>query len=203
VATSDAADSPLAGRAEEFSFVAGHVVLDFLNTVDHGSPESENLLRNTAALSAWGHRAGLITTDEPRGRSALELGAAIKLRTSLTSLLEARLSGGVGSAEDLQLLAEEVSAARGAARLEQAPDGSLSWFWEPQTLSTIRHVLAIRADELLAGPTSGRIGRCAGGSCGRFFLDATKRGNRRWCSMSTCGQAAKAARRRRGSAAAE
>ncbi|MHB1433466.1 MAG: CGNR zinc finger domain-containing protein [Streptosporangiaceae bacterium] len=35
-----------------------------------------------------------------------------------------------------------------------------------------------------------------GDACGWYFLDVTKRGNRRWCSMSDCGQDAKVARRR-------
>jgi len=39
-------------------------------------------------------------------------------------------------------------------------------------------------------------GQCAGAGCGWFFLDTTKRGNRRWCSMRDCGQDAKSARRR-------
>ena len=45
------------------------------------------------------------------------------------------------------------------------------------------------------------IRQCPGDHCGWFFLDSTKRGNRRWCSMSECGQEAKTAQRRARSAA--
>jgi predicted RNA-binding Zn ribbon-like protein len=37
----------------------------------------------------------------------------------------------------------------------------------------------------------GRIRRCAG--CGRVFHDDSRTGNRRWCSMQTCGNRAKVA----------
>lgn len=39
--------------------------------------------------------------------------------------------------------------------------------------------------------TDGRIRRCA--ACGRVFHDDSRTGNRRWCSMLTCGNRAKVA----------
>ena len=41
-----------------------------------------------------------------------------------------------------------------------------------------------------------RIRRCAATDCPRWFADSSKSGRRRWCSMSTCGNRAKAARYR-------
>jgi predicted RNA-binding Zn ribbon-like protein len=52
------------------------------------------------------------------------------------------------------------------------------------------------AARLLAADPPPRLKQCPGDHCGWFFIDATKRGNRRWCSMSGCGQDAKSARRR-------
>ncbi|MGQ0845413.1 MAG: CGNR zinc finger domain-containing protein [Sporichthyaceae bacterium] len=48
------------------------------------------------------------------------------------------------------------------------------------------------ADLLAAG--TGRFGRCAHEQCVLHFHDASARGQRRWCSMATCGNRAKAAR---------
>jgi predicted RNA-binding Zn ribbon-like protein len=50
-------------------------------------------------------------------------------------------------------------------------------------------------DLLQAEPTV-RLKQCPGQQCGWFFLDTTKRGNRRWCSMAECGQEAKDEQRR-------
>ena len=50
------------------------------------------------------------------------------------------------------------------------------------------------AGDLLAGPRLGRVRRCANPQCLWLFLDDSKTGNRRWCSMATCGNRAKAHR---------
>lgn len=74
--------------------------------------------------------------------------------------------------------------------------GWLCWRWDGAELSTIRHRIATSTVDLLASQSAERIGRCPGPGCGWFFLDTTKRGNRRWSSMSDCGQESKSARRR-------
>lgn len=40
----------------------------------------------------------------------------------------------------------------------------------------------------------GRLRRCAAEDCSQWFVDTSKGGRRRWCSMATCGNRAKAAR---------
>ena len=82
------------------------------------------------------------------------------------------------------------------AHLDQQADGRLSWSWDRAQLSTVRYVAVTSALELLSHGTTARLKQCPGDDCGWFFIDTTKRGNRRWCSMSECGQEAKTARRR-------
>jgi predicted RNA-binding Zn ribbon-like protein len=36
-----------------------------------------------------------------------------------------------------------------------------------------------------------RVRECAGEDCGALFLDTSRPGTRRWCSMDTCGNRAK------------
>jgi predicted RNA-binding Zn ribbon-like protein len=50
------------------------------------------------------------------------------------------------------------------------------------------------AADLLVGPQIPRVRQCANPACGWLFLDTSKGGNRRWCSMSACGNRAKAHR---------
>lgn len=45
--------------------------------------------------------------------------------------------------------------------------------------------VGLAAYELLTGPRARRIKRCAG--CPWLFLDQSKNGSRRWCSMDICG----------------
>jgi predicted RNA-binding Zn ribbon-like protein len=50
------------------------------------------------------------------------------------------------------------------------------------------------AADLLADPRRHRVRKCANSLCGWLFVDESKGGNRRWCSMAACGNRAKARR---------
>jgi predicted RNA-binding Zn ribbon-like protein len=54
--------------------------------------------------------------------------------------------------------------------------------------------VALSARELLLALPPGRLRICAGDECGWLFLDSSKAGRRRWCSMADCGNRAKARR---------
>ncbi|MCZ0982582.1 CGNR zinc finger domain-containing protein [Streptomyces diastatochromogenes] len=55
-------------------------------------------------------------------------------------------------------------------------------------------VLAADAVQVLGGPRRDRIKACEGPGCAGLFLDTSRGGNRRWCSMNTCGNKVKKAR---------
>ena len=50
------------------------------------------------------------------------------------------------------------------------------------------------AGDLLTGGKLDKVRRCANPECGWLFLDDSRAGKRRWCSMSSCGNRAKARR---------
>ena len=180
----------------ELELNAGNVVLDFVNTVEDRLEERpEDLLRTPADLAEWAAMSGVLAGRPPALRSA-ELARALDLRERLTALLDAKLDGRALDPGDLAALAAAEARAHAAGSLEQGEDGLLRWRWDPESLASVRHTIAAAASELLSSPGADRIGRCAGQGCGWFFLDATKRGNRRWCSMKDCGQVAKSANRR-------
>ncbi|QHC57077.1 hypothetical protein GSU10_12170 [Rathayibacter tanaceti] len=56
-----------------------------------------------------------------------------------------------------------------------------------QALATI----AREAVELLGSPAAGRLRRCAAAECRMLYLDTSRAGSRRWCSMQRCGNRAK------------
>ncbi|GAA0262401.1 hypothetical protein GCM10009527_068010 [Actinomadura nitritigenes] len=51
--------------------------------------------------------------------------------------------------------------------------------------------MARDALDLVTSPALGRVRACAGADCGALFLDTSRPGTRRWCSMNTCGNRAK------------
>lgn len=63
----------------------------------------------------------------------------------------------------------------------------------PTSVSVGQVVATVARDavHLLTSEASGRIKTCAADDCERIFLDASAPGQRRWCSMATCGNRAK------------
>ena len=64
---------------------------------------------------------------------------------------------------------------------------------EPSASALLAPALWSAAD-LLVGNQLARVRQCANPECSWLFLDNSKSGNRRWCSMSACGNRAKAHR---------
>jgi predicted RNA-binding Zn ribbon-like protein len=50
------------------------------------------------------------------------------------------------------------------------------------------------AGDLIVSPEGGRLRHCLNDQCGWLFMDDSKNGSRRWCSMRSCGNRAKAQR---------
>ena len=181
----------------EIPFIAGHVALDFVNTAEErGHPDAGDALRTVDDLRVWGERRGVITGSGDGDMSPLELPAALEARELLYKLFLCRARGDRASAPDLARLSRLASSAYLAAQLHQEADGRLGWSWDPSQLATVRHVAVTSGMQLLSQSPAARLKQCPGDHCGWFFLDTTKRGNRRWCSMGECGQEAKTARRR-------
>ncbi len=187
----------------ELEFRGGHVALDFVNTAEgrDGPGPGGDALRTVGDLWVWGQRRGVLSPGEfgaaaDDSAQAAELTAAVEARELLYRVLQDRARGERAAAADVTRLGRLASRAYQAAQLKQEEDGRLGWSWDPARLATVRHVAVTSALELLGQSPAARLGQCPGGECGWFFLDTTKRGNRRWCSMGECGQNAKTARRR-------
>lgn len=64
-------------------------------------------------------------------------------------------------------------------------------------------VLARDAIDLFGGPLARRVRVCAAEDCGLLFVDASRPGRRRWCSMQRCGNLAKVRKHRAAAGAAQ
>ncbi len=180
--------------------------LDFTNTrYWRGRAEPTEELHRPADLLAWCRRAGALEAETieqvaARWETAPEEGAtalaiATLLREAIFRLFAATASGGAVQQADLAALnrALRVAPERGALRR----DGE-AYVWEvtargPDAMLLLGPVLW-SAGDLLAGPRRGRVRQCANPECRFLFVDDSKSGNRRWCSMASCGNRAKAHR---------
>ena len=182
---------------DELPFIAGHVALDFVNTAEErGHPDAGDVLRAPADLVLWGRRYDLLSRSIRSSDDEAELRRALATRELLYALFSDRVHDRAASDADLRRLASLAADAYRMAILTPVNAGQLAWRWSPSELATIRHVAVTAAVDLLSSQSLAALKQCPGDHCGWFFLDTTKRGNRRWCSMSECGQDAKNARRR-------
>ncbi len=192
-----------------FEFDAGRLCLDFANTLGDRPDESphEEGLHCYADLVAWGEAAGVLPTDEAAeilreaARRPTDADAtfvrAIALREAIYRLFSAVAAGTEPPVDDLDTVNDAIRAAVARGRL--APmHGHFHWQWERDVtmLAGMLWPVAWSAAELLTSEELHRVHECAGPDCGWLFMDTTKNGSRRWCSMETCGNRAKARRHR-------
>lgn len=79
------------------------------------------------------------------------------------------------------------------SRLVRATEG-YRWRWPEgtQALEQLLWPIICSAIDLLTSPEVRRVKVCPGlGDCGWLFLDTSKSGRRRWCSMESCGSRSK------------
>ena len=165
-------------------FDPGALFLDFVYTGDFGvGPWREGLVFTAQELDAWlaEHVAHDLKPAIPQ-----ELEQALALRECLTRLVKAA-AGMDDRADD-----GDVSfVSRVASRPDvppvfpgHLPEGGLK---TDHALSTIARDAVI---QLRDHPD--RLRNCGGPDCPMVFLDLSRAGKRTWCSMSRCGNRAKA-----------
>jgi predicted RNA-binding Zn ribbon-like protein len=161
---------------ENIEFWGGDLALDFANTVEGDPPEKDHL-RSYADLVTWARRAGALpATVRPDG----DLERARELRDALYAVF-----GAVAAHErpPRRALAALLRIHADAVREGTLEDGD--WVWSGRHPDRPLWPIAVAAVDLLRSERIGRLKRCA--NCNWLFLDRSRNGSRRWCSMDECG----------------
>jgi predicted RNA-binding Zn ribbon-like protein len=182
--------------------VGGALCLDFVNSVDpRDGAERRDYLGNYDELVRWALHADAVDAAEAK-RLRRRTGAstrrrvwrrAVAFREALYSLLRAVAEGRDLDPGQLAAVDSELARARARLALRVAPDGSVDEALPDDPALPLWRV-ALSARELLLALPRIRLRVCAGDDCGWLFVDASKAGLRRWCSMADCGNRAKARR---------
>ena len=181
-----------AATIAEFRTGSGRLCLDFIRTLRwRGADGAREELATPEALVAWIRRLGpydadvAIPTPTPR-----TLRAAQETREAVYALLKAaRDTTPADCPPGARALLNEVAS-------EPTPHPVLD------ERGTLRHsagdpiaatlaTVARDALDLATSPLIARVRDCAGPNCGAWFLDTSRPGTRRWCSMDRCGNQAK------------
>ncbi|AXK63614.1 ABATE domain-containing protein [Burkholderia sp. IDO3] len=128
--------------------------------------------------------------DEPA-----TLARALALREALYRLFHAQAERREPQADDLALLGGFLAEAAPRVALTRL-DGGYAWRIgrAGATLAGVLSPVLWSAIDLLGGARLAKVKRCANDACQWLFIDDSKNGSRRWCSMSSCGNRAKAYR---------
>ncbi len=183
-------------------FVGNRLALDFLNTELISNGQTIELLTDAAAIARWMAHAGLLTEkaatklQQAWERSPRAGKAVIAVRRFRDRLRAAVFAFEAGSRVSTEFL-DELNALMRTHPMYRAveADGHGGY---TQTLSFDARMpddligpLAEDTMMLLTGEAAGRVRKCEG--CPVHFLDVSKKGSRRWCSMSLCGNKVKVA----------
>ena len=178
----------------ELPIVAGHLALDFANTVDDPlGPQRWDHVADHPSLISWAERVGIVSGDagaalrraaaEHPERAAAAVRDAAALRAALNDVFGAVVDG-TRLDDGWRRLRPFVAAAVGRADLAPAvPHPAPAW--SVIELDAPLWPVAYAAHRLLTGPEVRRLKRCV--ACPWLFLDRSRNGSRRWCSMEICG----------------
>ncbi|HJZ76560.1 MAG TPA: CGNR zinc finger domain-containing protein [Vicinamibacterales bacterium] len=191
--------------AQYFQLVAGHVALDFANTLDWRFDPTRriDLLSNYEQLLDFATQAAVLSTNQSRRLRARTtdqdarriVREAIALREVIDSLFRSIATESSPRGDQLKkfnrflrdLRLPSYIGRRGsefvllAGDVSARSDGPL---WP----------IVDAAVSLLTSAERARVRECGEPSCRWLFLDTTKNQSRRWCSMKICGNRSKAAR---------
>lgn len=193
-----------------FLFVGNHPCLDFINTeiVQHG--ERVDLLRGLDDLLTWLVQEGLLEKVKAirpwpmASEKAHHLMEQARIfRATLRRMAEERARGEEVAAEAVNAINDLLRTRIGYKQVISIQGAYEERFLHDQSdSSSLLFPLAEAAVDLLCHADPALIKRCENPACILFFYDTTKNHARRWCSMSGCGNRAKAAahyqRRRKG-----
>jgi predicted RNA-binding Zn ribbon-like protein len=190
-----------------WDFDAGLLPLDFANTAEwHASPDPIEKLTSYDDLVGWSQQAGLLAGDdadaliglagEKPTEAAAVLQEALALREAIYAIFSAVAAGGAPPGGAMDPFNAALAGVFGRARIEPSGAG-FAWSWpgSSDALDGMLGPILLATAELLTSDDLKRVGECADDhGCGYLFYDTSRNHSRRWCSMESCGNRAKARR---------
>jgi predicted RNA-binding Zn ribbon-like protein len=195
------------GEKFRFDLDGGRVSLDFVNSVG-GMREvaPREHLTEYRDLVWWAQQAGVLDKkraaalyaeagEHPRKFESAFI-EAIRTREALNAVVVAAVARQPAPDWALERVNDWIRRSLQHQRLQPRGAGRFELAFEDDDdpLFFLRPVAADAADVLANVLPTGRVRRCAEtevGRCGWLFVDETKNGRRRYCSMTDCGNRAK------------
>jgi predicted RNA-binding Zn ribbon-like protein len=173
------------GDKQGFRFHGGRPSVNFTATVGERRRDGGfERLPDPAALGRWFTEAGL--TPVGPACTPADLTAARELREAVYRLMLSRLTGGTAAEEDVATVNRWAAQPPPVTALHVTPAG-LRAQRVSATVPSLLGLIAADAVAVLGSDDAARVRECANPGCSLLFLDTSRAGARRWCSMSACG----------------
>jgi predicted RNA-binding Zn ribbon-like protein len=167
-----------------FRFRGGCGALDLSATLQARlGPAPRELLATPQDLERWLVSAGLAAS--PPAATQEDLSKARLLREAIFTLA-GQLGGSSLDRAALDIL--NTIAASPSAAPELSPTGHAEL---RGSVAALLSSVAREAIHLFGGEDAAQVRQCQASACTIFFVDTSRSGDRRWCSMSACGNKAK------------
>jgi predicted RNA-binding Zn ribbon-like protein len=188
---------PLATGEPWWYWSGGRPAVDFVNTRRERWRRGVETLVTPQDLTAWLVQAHVM--DEPASVSKVVLAQARDLREAIDRLVVATIEDRAAPADAITLIDDWLVFAGVRPQLVPGGAGGVAVLTERAAADSPRRALgtiALDAATMLGTEQRSRIRICASETCSGRFFDRSPAGRRRWCSMRTCGNEAKARRHR-------
>lgn len=197
--TSSTPTPELAEERDGFRFRGGRNAIDLPATLQGRLKAApRELLATTEDLARWLVAARLASS--PPQATPGDLATARRLREAIYALANG-LHGDGDDVPGARDTLNQIASGAAAVPLLQ-PGGGVRLVGSAGALLV---TLAREAVQLFGGEEASHVRQCQSPTCSLYFVDTSRKGDRRWCSMAACGNKAKVAefrRRRRGEAGA-
>jgi predicted RNA-binding Zn ribbon-like protein len=191
---------PLTSGEPWWYWTGGRPAVDFANTLRERWRRNVETLVTPRDLANWLVHAGVMDADADARVTTKVLGQARDLREAIDALIVATIDGGRAPDRDAVTLIDDWLVFAGARPQLVIAGGGVPHLTERAAADSPRRALGMVALDAAAmlgtDAQRDRIRICASETCSGRFFDRSPAGARRWCSMRTCGNEAKARRHR-------
>jgi predicted RNA-binding Zn ribbon-like protein len=190
---------------EEFQLIAGHLALDFVNTLDYRyAPDRRiDLLPTYERFLVFCRQSAVMTTFQLRvlhehtntSVAQRTLNRVIECREALYFLILAAVTGQRPKGSYLRTLNSFLADARVPDRIEWRKSRFVrNYSGLVESGAGPLWLILDAAAALLTSPELRQVRECNEKTCRWLFLDRSRNHSRRWCDMQLCGNRSKAQR---------
>lgn len=185
----------------QYRLRTGRLCLELVATLRSRMSEiPQDDIAETTRLVDWLATLGVHTSKPPAQSDIAKFQALREAIYRLATAVTGAAHQDAPRAADIALINEHARHGAPVAQLctTSSPQGraTLTTKVARPTVAQVLTMLARDAVDLLTGPEIGRLRQCQASSCGSFYLDTSRGGQRRWCSSASCGNRVRVAAHR-------